>query len=628
MPQAHLVTRSKHGWASQQWHPRIILPSLLALFVAGILVASSGLASAEEPDGPLTGAAGASAASSAADRAKLRTPITPPWALKCWLWEDDDSTAAAITELLDGYAKHDIPAHTIIMDAPWSMRYNDFAVDPERYPDVEKFIAGLKQRGVRVVLWMTPMVNSESNDTAIKDSRDWFEEAKSKGYLAGHGYQQKWWHGWGGFVDYENPAAMQWWRGMQQRVLDLGIDGWKLDDSAFYFNSMVGSLAGVRDAPSRAERRKMLTSRQYMDHFYRDEYKHGLKERDGDFITLARSIDNRIHPQGFAPLDAAPVTWVGDQNHAWKASEEGIEEALHYILEAARVGYCVIGSDVAGYHGSTAIPPNLYIRWAQFSCFCGLFLNGGHGERALWKRTPEELEIVRKFAWLHDELVPLIYTHVVECHETGKPLMRPLGKSRSGSDQGDFHYLFGDDILIAPIHQDKLARKVTLPAGQWRYWFDDAEVIAGPAKFEREFPLDEFPVYVRDGAIVPMDVSRAYTGLGDADSAGHITWNCYPVAEPSKFTLHHTDGGDSTLAMTGGDSLSFELTGIPHKHLLRAHCKRRPTKVLLDGQPLAEAKVSADGKPSAEPGTWRWDQAGRRLWIRGQRPGKYEVTLE
>ena len=79
--------------------------------------------------------------------------------------------------------------------------------------------------------------------------------------------------------------------------------------------------------------------------------------------------------------------------------------------------------------------------------------------------------------------------------------------------------------------------------------------------------------------------------------------------------------------LSAGDT-AFELTGKPHKHLLRAHCQRRPTKVLLDGKPLAEAKPSTDGKPSAEPGTWRWDQAGRRLWIRGQQPGKYEVTLE
>ena len=53
---------------------------------------------------------------------------------ECWLWEDDHSTAAAITELLDGYAEHDIPARTVILDAPWSTRYNDFHFDTAPIP--------------------------------------------------------------------------------------------------------------------------------------------------------------------------------------------------------------------------------------------------------------------------------------------------------------------------------------------------------------------------------------------------------------------------------------------------------------------------------------------------------------
>jgi alpha-glucosidase (family GH31 glycosyl hydrolase) len=155
----------------------------------------------------------------------------------------------------------------------------------------------------------------------------------------------------------------------------------------------------------------------------------------------------------------------------------------------------VIGSDVGGYHGATTIPPRLYIRWAQFSCFCGLFLNGGHGERRLWKRTDEELNIIRKFSWLHNELVPYMYSHVVDCNNGGKPLMRPLGPSDPrGNDQGDFHYLFGDDFLVAAIHEDSLHRTVKLPAGKWRYFFDDRAVIEGPTTIERDFPLDEFPV--------------------------------------------------------------------------------------------------------------------------------------
>ena len=84
-----------------------------------------------------------------------RVPLTPPWALECWLWEDDVNTAAYTKELLEGYAKHDFPVRTILIDSPWSWRYNDFKVDADRYPEPEKFFRGLQDQGYRVVLWMT-----------------------------------------------------------------------------------------------------------------------------------------------------------------------------------------------------------------------------------------------------------------------------------------------------------------------------------------------------------------------------------------------------------------------------------------------------------------------------------------
>ena len=63
-----------------------------------------------------------------------RVPLTPAWALECWLWEDDINTAERVDELLAGYAEHDIPVRTIIIDSPWSTRLNDFEVDTMRYP--------------------------------------------------------------------------------------------------------------------------------------------------------------------------------------------------------------------------------------------------------------------------------------------------------------------------------------------------------------------------------------------------------------------------------------------------------------------------------------------------------------
>ena len=196
--------------------------------------------------------------------------------------------------------------------------------------------------------------------------------------------------------------------------------------------------------------------------------------------------------------------------------------------------------------------------------------------------------------------MPYIYSHVVTCHNGGLPLMRPLA-------DGKFHYLFGDDFLVAPIHEDKLSRTVSLPPGGWRYLFDDREVLQGPRQFTRDFPLDEFPVFVRDGAIVPLKVTRPYTGFGDQDSAEFTTWLIYPNGR-SEFTLWHPESHPkpeaTTVKVDSGPALKIEFSGKHAPHILRIVANEKPAGISLDGQNLPEGDA------------WRFEADSRRIIIK------------
>jgi alpha-glucosidase (family GH31 glycosyl hydrolase) len=175
-----------------------------------------------------------------------------------------------------------------------------------------------------------------------------------------------------------------------------------------------------------------------------------------------------------------------------------------------------------------------------------------------------------------------MYTYVVEAHNGGTLLQRPV--------KGKYHYLFGDHFLVAPIYKDELVNEVNLPKGKWRYFFDDSEIVEGPARFQKEFPLDEYPVYIREGAIVPMEIKRDYTGIGDESFNGFLTYLIYPEGE-SSFTVHHPDlSGSTTVKVSdSAEKLTIKISRVKKPHILKINLDKMPLKIELDGRQLSDS---------------------------------------
>jgi alpha-glucosidase (family GH31 glycosyl hydrolase) len=460
-------------------------------------------------------------------------PVSPSWVFDHWVWEDDENTEEALWKLIEGYEKHNIPVGVVIIDSPWSTEYNNFVFDTKKYPNPKEMIEKLHKKGIKVILWVTCMLNEE-NPPGEKEPKtnEIYREAKEKGYLINNGESFKWWKGKGAYLDYTNPSAVEWWHRLKDRVLDLGIDGWKVDEVSMTFPSIAQGKGGK------------ISRKKYKDTYYIDFYEY-LISKNPKGATLVRSVDFFQ----FSPIFCSPATWVGDQKHNF--GKDGFLEAISNIFSAMNLGYAVIGSDTGGYHGDEEITKELLIRWAQFSAFCTLFENGGHGKHQPWLHDEETVEIYRYYVKLHLELKPYFYSLMMNSHLGGGNVFT--------ADLEKYQFKIGDFILVSVIYENKNSRRVFLPEGNWLdFWTN--KLLKGPLEFEYEVPLSKYPVFLKEGSIIPLEVVDGITGNGGEWSKDADTFLIVP-GKNSSFTLY-------------GENRK--------KSLIKMECKRREVSISVE----------------------------------------------
>lgn len=456
-------------------------------------------------------------------------PLLPPdWAFGLWMSSNEWNTQARVEEIIRQNEQHAIPASVIVLEA-WSdentfyiwndarytpksgegcFRYADFDFPPDgMWPDPKGMVAGLHEKGLRVLLWQIPVLKRNEDNHA--------QLANDKQYMLENGYcvqtdngspyliRPFWFHG-GLLMDFTHPKGVDWW--MQKRVYlldELGIDGFKTDG---------GEHIWGRDLVFANGRKSTEIWNEYPN-LYAGAYFHFARKYKPDAITFSRA--------GFTGAQAFPCHWAGDENSTWEAFQHSIMAGLN----AGVSGIAFWGWDFAGFSGE--IPTaELYLRAAAMATFCPIMQYHSEynhhrlpsNDRTPWNiaertQTLDVISIFRFLARLRMNLLPYILHTARQSASTGLPMMRTMCLAYPQDETTSaypYQYLFGDALLVSPIVEPSLSEvEVYLPEGDW-YSLWDGKFFEGEATYTLLTSLAQIPVFVRANSLLPLTLDGTY----------------------------------------------------------------------------------------------------------------------
>jgi Glycosyl hydrolases family 31/Domain of unknown function (DUF5110) len=301
-----------------------------------------------------------------------------------------------------------------------------------------------------------------------------------------------------------------------------------------------------------------------------------------------------------------PGFFTGDAYSEWRV----LAYEVAFTARGGNVLVPYISNDIGGFHGAK-IPFDLYARWIEFGTFSPILrMHSAHenpledNTRMPWLYGPKGVALMRKYFTLRMRLMPYLYTYTWQAHRRSLPLLRPLYLAWPDLDQAyqHFHeYLFGAQMLVAPVLEADGKRSVYLPPGSWMDFFTGRRY-RGDSTFTAHYAVDATPVFVREGAIIPQQESpRADVLTVDVYGDGNSRFDLYEDDgvsldyEHGSYALtpmtYHTSAAGHRLVL-GPTTGSFAGQRQARAYGLRIHTARRP------------AAITVAGNRSAH---WHWD---------------------
>lgn len=424
--------------------------------------------------------------------------LLPEWALGYQISRYSYFPQDYVVKVVEEHIKGGFKVSAIYLDIDYMDRYRMFTWDRERFPNPKELSEKLHSLGVKLITIVSPCLKMEQGYEPFKEALGCFVERPT-----GEIYVDRMWPGYSAWLDFLNPKAREWWREKIVNLLSQGVDAIWLDmnEPAVLFKE---SKTIDEDALHTLEDGTKVphSSAHNAYAYYQAMATHeALREVRGDVFILSRAA--------YAGSQRFTAVWTGDNVSSW--DDLRLQLVLIQGLSVSGIPYA--GCDIGGFswRSPRAPPqwsPELLTRYYQAALFFPLFRNhkakAGVDQEAYTLPDPWK-DRVRRVVNLRYAFIPFLSALTLEAHERGHPIIRPMAYHFQEDEnvyRMDDEFMIGSHMLQAPIVQQGVeSREVYLPAGKWaEFW--TGEVYQGPIWVKS---VSEIPLYLREGAIVPMD---------------------------------------------------------------------------------------------------------------------------
>lgn len=459
--------------------------------------------------------------------------LPPKWGLGFWhrvptLFNAEEVFAEAME-----FRSRDYPCDVIGLEPGWhSHSYpvsNEW--DKERFPDAGGFVREMADNGFRINLWEHPYISPESG---LYDSL----KPLSGDYSV-----------WGGIApDYSLSEARELYiKQHKEQHVDLGISGYKLDEcdgSELTNNSWM--FPEHTSFPSGLDGEQMRQMYGLMFQTMTSELYRANNQRTYGLVRASN-----------AAASSLPYVLYSDLYDHKQFIRALCNSSFSGLLWSPEVRRARNAED--------------WVRRMQTVCFSPLAMLNAWGDGTKPWSFPETERIVQHYIKLRMRLLPYLYTAFATYHEHGIPPFRAMPfvvspeefaraeEQRSAAEtlnttdgaygkrnipQWDDQYMFGDSLLVAPLVEGEEEREVLLPSGSW-IGFETGERYTGGSVIRVRAGLDMIPIFVRDGAVIPMTSALPHT-LRPGEQA------------PLELVHFGTAGGECLLYDDDGETLNHE----------------------------------------------------------------------